>query len=287
MPLIHTPYDSRPSLQGGYCHGATDNPKYPELWKELRLAWAMGLGKTPHGTVLDRSQFGMVGTMTNMDAATDWVVIDGERCLDIDTTDDQIAGTDSPQIQFDYTDSFSLCARVWRPSAETFGFILNKSQIGGDERGYGLIYQPLLNFALKNASLNWMSLLGATTVPTNVWSNVGASWHADGTGTGTNAKVYLNGVDDSVYPADKDTLSATVLFATPIDMANHEAGFMHAKFMSYGLVYGRALLPKEFMLLHVDPMALFRRRSRTYSFPAAAPFLPYYSRELNDTLIRM
>ena len=56
---------------------------YPELWKGCVGAWNPGLG--PTGLVLrDWSGRGNHGTLTNMDAATDWVKDGGRYALDFD-----------------------------------------------------------------------------------------------------------------------------------------------------------------------------------------------------------
>lgn len=64
-----------------------ENSRYPELWRGCVGAWAMCLG--PTGTRLhDFSGRQNWGTLTNMDAATDWVVSGGQYALDFDGVDD-------------------------------------------------------------------------------------------------------------------------------------------------------------------------------------------------------
>ena len=69
-------------------HFAThDESEYPELWRGVRGYWASCLG--PSGTRLhDVGGRNNWGTLTNMDAATDWVTDAGRYALDFDGTDD-------------------------------------------------------------------------------------------------------------------------------------------------------------------------------------------------------
>lgn len=70
-----------------YATGA--NSRFPELWRGCVGAWAMCLG--PTGTRLhDFSGRQNWGTLTNMDAATDWIVSSGQYALDFDGTNDYV-----------------------------------------------------------------------------------------------------------------------------------------------------------------------------------------------------
>lgn len=69
--------------------GTNDESAYPELWRGCVGAWAPCLG--PTGTRLhDLSRYENWGTLTNMDAATDWVVNGGRYGLDFDAVDDVV-----------------------------------------------------------------------------------------------------------------------------------------------------------------------------------------------------
>ena len=76
----------RPSWQH---YGTYDESAYPELWGGVVGYWAPCLG--PSGTRLhDVSRFNNWGTLTNMDAATDWVVDGGQYALDFDGSNDYV-----------------------------------------------------------------------------------------------------------------------------------------------------------------------------------------------------
>ena len=77
---------TKPSWQD---FGTHDESAYPELWDGVVGAWCPSLG--PTGSRLhDMSRRSNWGTLTNMDAATDWVVSGGQYALDFDGADDYV-----------------------------------------------------------------------------------------------------------------------------------------------------------------------------------------------------
>ena len=70
-------------------YGTYDESAHRDLWDGVVGYWAPCLG--PTGTRLhDVSRFNNWGTLTNMDAATDWVVDGGQYALDFDVTNDYV-----------------------------------------------------------------------------------------------------------------------------------------------------------------------------------------------------
>ena len=77
------------SLPSWSDYGTYDESAYPDLWNGVVGYWAPCLG--PTGLRLhDVSRNGNWGTLTNMDAATDWVVSDGRYALDYDGVNDYV-----------------------------------------------------------------------------------------------------------------------------------------------------------------------------------------------------
>lgn len=79
-------------LPGSYANGFAPRdgrPLYPELWRGCVGAWAPCLGPTGL-TLRDWSGFGRHGTLTNMDAGTDWVPSSTRYALDFDATNDYV-----------------------------------------------------------------------------------------------------------------------------------------------------------------------------------------------------
>jgi hypothetical protein len=79
-------------LPGSYANGFAPRdgmPLYPELWRGCVGAWNPGLGPTGL-TLRDWSGRGNHGTLTNMDAAGDWVRSGGRYALDFDGVNDYV-----------------------------------------------------------------------------------------------------------------------------------------------------------------------------------------------------
>lgn len=77
-------------LFGEFAKSAAE-AEYPELWRGLVGAWSPCLNPRG-GTVLrDLSGRGNHGTLTNMDAATDWVMSGGKTALDFDGLNDYVS----------------------------------------------------------------------------------------------------------------------------------------------------------------------------------------------------
>ena len=80
-------------LPGSYANGFAPRdgmPLYPELWRGCVGAWNPGLGPTGL-TLLDYSGFANHGTLTSMDAGTDWIPVNGRYGLDFDGTNDSVS----------------------------------------------------------------------------------------------------------------------------------------------------------------------------------------------------
>jgi hypothetical protein len=70
-------------------YGTYDESAHPDLWDGVVGYWSPCLG--PTGTRLhDVSRFGNWGTLTNMDAATDWAIDGGQYALDFDGSNDTV-----------------------------------------------------------------------------------------------------------------------------------------------------------------------------------------------------
>jgi len=80
------------STHGSYANGFAPRdgqPLHPEVWRGCVGAWAPCLG--PTGLSLrDWSGFRNNGTLTNMEAGTDWVQNAGMYALDLDATNDSV-----------------------------------------------------------------------------------------------------------------------------------------------------------------------------------------------------
>jgi hypothetical protein len=79
-------------LPASYANGFAPrdgSPLYPELWRGCVGAWNPGLGPTGL-TLRDWGPYRNHGTLTNMDAAGDWILSEGRYSLDFDGSNDYV-----------------------------------------------------------------------------------------------------------------------------------------------------------------------------------------------------
>lgn len=93
-------------LQGRFATKQTE-ARYPTLWNGLVAAFAPCI-TGPTGLRLLNFGRGGDGTLTNMDAPTDWVRSQGQYCLDFDGTNDLVVSTRS--VSFPFTMSGWVCS---------------------------------------------------------------------------------------------------------------------------------------------------------------------------------
>ena len=162
------------SLPSWSDYGTYDESAYPDLWNGVVGYWAPCLG--PTGLRLhDVSRNGNWGTLTNMDAASDWVVNGGQYALDLDGTNDRIEAATIP-----IAGQVTISAWVNLDSL-TDEMIVNKRPTN---TAFNL-------FVFGNS----ISLRGgaAASVTFSITGRTGQWLHVVGTIIGTAATIFLNG----------------------------------------------------------------------------------------------
>ena len=86
----------KPSYASGYAKNASQSA-HPNLWDGLVGAWMPSLGVTGE-TLRDVSGNGNHGTLTNMDAASDWVGTSKGLALDYTGGNQRVSGSIDPSV---------------------------------------------------------------------------------------------------------------------------------------------------------------------------------------------
>jgi len=268
----------KPSYATGYAKNASQSA-HPNLWDGLVGAWMPSLGVTGE-TLRDVSGNGNHGTLTNMDAATDWVATSRGLALDYDGGNDYVTCGAKKKFEFFLGDSISTSCWV-KPTNTSIQAFQAMFTIGGSagvprDRTYQLriLSDRRVNALYRNLSNNaWHEKrTNASHVNNNEWINIATTFTY---GAGASWKIYINGkVVDSFYYAGNGN-------APPINTSNDEVfigvgedGSSQHWLGNIGnfLLYRRYLSPSEINHLYVDSLAPFRTKKRTVvRVPAAIP----------------
>jgi hypothetical protein len=233
-------------LPGSYANGFAPRdgqPLYPKLWRGCVGAWAPCLGPTGL-TLRDWSGRANHGTLTNMDAGTDWVTSQGRYALDFDAVNDLVqanaAVITSGQV--------SACGWVNRRSgapSNNNGNVIKMGTLDGDANSTFALYWNSIQgwtWFVVNAANSLAILRSTQAFPENTWI------HFAGVATTSNMQIFLNGV--SVASGSSVAVKSS---SHSINLGGGIlSGAQNAVFnglQSDYAVYNRALSPNEIRLL--------------------------------------
>lgn len=201
-----------------------------------------GSGST---TALDSSGNGNIGTLTNMEVATDWQSTDGGQWdgragvifnkgshLDFDGTNEDVVVTHSNSV----SPTSSMTISIWAKASElnTVQVLTEKRPSGGANTTF-LCYKTAGNqicFSINGA----VDVLSTTAVPLDTWFNVTVTYNK------VNLRIYYNGVLEDTDALTVDLLQNTtsLLIGGSIDYT-----FWKGKIDEYRLYYNRVLSQPE------------------------------------------
>ena len=278
---------TRPSWQD---FGTFDESAHPELWDGVVGAWCPSLG--PTGTRLhDNSRFVNWGTLTNMDATTDWILSGGQYALNFDGVNDYVSVGHSQT----FASGTQLTASAWvkRNAAGVFAELLNKfsGTVASNEDGWLFRWDAAnkLLFTVANsgsygqysatnanASTNWNHVAAVhefgTTAKTAIYLNdvaVAASWTTGGT--------QVPDIDATSYPI---IIGAQRYAAASYDLLAGQ--------MDDVVVFNRILTPSEIRQLYLlGRGGIYERKRRTLrrvGVGQGAAFKAYLARRQNQII---
>jgi hypothetical protein len=243
----------RPSFANGFAP-RDGQAIWPELWRGCVGAWNPGLG--PTGLRLyDWSPYKNHGTLTNMDAAGDWVTSQGRYALD-----------------FDGNNGYVDLGSIYWPEITVSSWI--------NPRGFGAAYASIFStFELASGAINTQLLKSNAKLAVYVQGVSGLAFY-DGTGATLSANVwysvihtysasvglrsYLNGVLDgsaSSVGALRGSSNTTVWIGGHPSIADRYINGRHGGTQ----VYNRVLHPNEIRLLATRPGIAYELAPRRWS----------------------
>ena len=269
-------------------YGTHDESAYPELWSGCVGAWAPCLG--PTGLRLhDLSVYHNWGTLTNMDAATDWVVSGGRYALDFDEVNDYVSiGTNVPMAgQF-------LTGSAWiRPptSGECYALTQYNTNVSPQRNFYfGSAFFTALGqsvIVVGTSTINYLAFTGPQ-LTVDTWTHVAFALFING--ASSTCAIYHNGLPVTATDRSMGTRPTTYPTSTsiPFGMSSGVKG-NGSRFYSGGSLddvrlYNRLLSPAEARLLSVRRGIAYERQKRRSVFFDAAFFNPAWARNSNVIL---
>ena len=254
----------KPSYATGYAKNASQSA-HPNLWDGLVGAWMPSLGVTGE-TLRDVSGNGNHGTLTGMDAATDWVATSKGLALDYDGSDDYVNTTFNPLEKIGNGNDWSISVWINQPSAKN------------GARVFGNSVTVRFYVATSTTTVFWgfgsqFSTATGVTIPFGKWLHAAFTYNS----ATSEVRSYRNGV---LTAATAYTGNGTF---TDLDCQIGDIAFSSLPFqgkISDTSVYNRALSPSEIKQLYVDSLAPFRKKQRvSVAVPAGITFKPYWAKQ--------
>jgi len=255
----------KPSYATGYAKNASQSA-HPNLWDGLVGAWMPSLDVTGE-TLRDVSGNGNHGTLTNMDAASDWVATSKGLALDFDGVNDYV-NTNGSVVSLD--DDFTFLVAVRTPSSlssnSTFRGLISKGDLSS--KWASISYNANGNrfvVGIDDGAIKSEFFGSIPLSPRKFYSVAGVFRR------GKTLELYVNAELDgstSDNSGSCDISENVFIGSRKFGSAQY---FMRDLFLSAS-VYNRALSPTEIKQLYVDSLAPFRRKQRlTVAVPAAVP----------------
>jgi large repetitive protein len=241
---IYSRFLSTAEIQQLYAAGAVARRQPSE--SGLTAYWRFDEGTSTKA--IDYSGNGSTGTLTNMDATTDWVAGKFGKALDFDGTNDYVEVGEIDDLYFANTDAWTVSAWIYptkasgiyqviatTPTSGSFGWYMSYDNSAVVTRGVFFDYwAPNLILRLRTQN---------NDVPLNQWTHVSMVKSAGGSHSDY-YKLYVNGVDRTTVTGAGTANSITYTgFVTRIGQ-KVGTGFFQGKIDDVR-VYSRALSAAE------------------------------------------
>lgn len=241
---IKVKHNEEPSYKAGYAKNA-DESENPHLWKGLVGAWMPSLGVTGD-TLRDVSGNGNDGTLTNMDAASDWVATSKGWALDFDGSGEHVNCGDILNEEID--------------NSLTMTCFCKPAVFGGFQN---IFSKPFLYWLHQEQGVNRFrfkvrATSGVQYVQADVPITLGQTYFLTGVMSKNTLEIY---VDGKFYASQSfvGSLDRSSIYDLKIGgWIGTNDDFTGS--IGNASIYNRALHPDEIQTLYVDSLAPFRRK---------------------------
>ena len=260
-------------------YGTHDESAYPELWRGCVGAWAPCLG--PTGLRLhDLSRYRNWGTLTNMDAATDWVVSGGRYALDTDGVNDYLV-MPCPVIG---TQDYTFAGFFQQVTGATaIDIACPSNTISTNSTGYNFP-RIAIRETLIQVSIDPRGAYQASTAGDSLWHHIAIVRRSG------SVELYLDGRQLSLSTTGTNFDQAGYSFSgTSFFIARINLSFLPLDFYTSGRIddcrlHLNALSPFHIRTLATRRGIAYERRKRRSVFFDAAFFNPAWARNSNVIL---
>ena len=256
-------------LPGSYSNGFAPRdgqPLYPELWRGCVGAWNPGLGVSGL-SLRDWSGFGNHGTLTNMDAGSDWVTSGGCYALDFDGSNDHV--TMGNTTAFNIGAPFSLVAWV-RHTMAAASNIISKQQNSSPFTGMGLGTSSAGRFEFFLFSSAGIIVRSPAGHNDGIWRHVVCTY-SGGTSVASQ-QIFVDGVSQSLTTV-QNSAPASVITSSALQISGRDGG--NNPFLGQvddARIYNRVLTPNEIRILATRRGIAYEMAPRRRSSSAVAAF---------------
>ena len=261
-------------LPGSYANGFAPRdgmPLYPELWRGCVGAWAPCLGPTGL-TLRDWSGYQNHGTLTNMDAGSDWVASNKGTTLDFDGVNDFVdCGT---RLTTAVANALSVSMWVRCRSRASLQYVFANVNASGADCNVGLIFGLTANKLGWTQSAASQDAVSAGSITDGDWHHVCAT--RSGTTGAWRIGLYIDGSGAVTTTTVNQIASGSVTGTLVIGRAGSFNGLYGNIIVGDVRLYNREITHRETLLLASHPSAAYmiapRKRAR-----ALAAFRAYWA----------
>jgi hypothetical protein len=173
--------------------------RYPSLWDGRVAAWCPSVTGPTGVRLYDLQSQRYQGTLTNMDAPTDWVRSTGQYALDFDGVNDRVTLPSAVKVTTGVAFSVSLWGNTTNLTTVQYPHAITlQSTVGTTPFEIAISAQTAYLGVIWGSSANWGNFRNGIAWASNVWNHVAIVYNGGTATVSSSWKSYVNGVEISV-----------------------------------------------------------------------------------------